>query len=173
MAGQKIEHSTPSEPTPEHDPLSRRDALLRIGQWLMGSAGVAALLGAGRFLRPGIQTGAPSVFPIGRLSDFRMGTLTWLREHELFVVRFDTGLGAFSTRCTHLGCVVRRTADGFLCPCHGARYDSQGQVLTGPARRPLPWYHVWIESDGRIWVDLSRSVSSGKTALTLSDSTLE
>jgi nitrite reductase/ring-hydroxylating ferredoxin subunit len=158
-----------NESTLAQESLSRRDVLLRMGRWLLGSASVAALVGAGRFLRPGILAGAPSIYPIGRLSDFRVGTLTWLRERELFVMRDETGLGVFSTRCTHLGCIVRRTAEGFLCPCHGARYDAFGKVLAGPARRPLPWYYVWLESDGQAWVDVSREVSPAPAPLVVTD----
>jgi nitrite reductase/ring-hydroxylating ferredoxin subunit len=154
------------------DSLSRRDALVRMGRWLLGSASVAALVAVGRFLRPGVLAGPPHTYSIGRLSDFRVGTLTWLREYDLFVMRDETGLGAFSTRCTHLGCMIRRTAEGFLCPCHGARYDALGQVLSGPARRPLPWYHVWVESDGRTWVDVSHEVSPAPAALARRDSVL-
>ena len=42
-----------------------------------------------------------------------------------------------------LGCTVQRTAAGFACPCHGARYDELGQVSLGPARRTLPWFSLW------------------------------
>jgi Rieske Fe-S protein len=94
-------------------------------------------------------------------SDFKTGTLTWLPDHQLFVLRDGTGFGAFSSRCTHLGCTVRRTADGFFCPCHGARFDEQGSVVAGPAREPLPWFEVWAEPDGRIWVDTGKKVPAG------------
>jgi glycine/D-amino acid oxidase-like deaminating enzyme/nitrite reductase/ring-hydroxylating ferredoxin subunit len=57
------------------------------------------------------------------------------------VYRDDGGrLHTLSARCTHLGCIVRfndaeRTWD---CPCHGSRFDVDGEVLEGPATRPLP-----------------------------------
>lgn len=43
------------------------------------------------------------------------------------------------TTCRHMGCEVQwnnaeRTWD---CPCHGSRYDIQGNVIEGPALKPL------------------------------------
>jgi glycine/D-amino acid oxidase-like deaminating enzyme/nitrite reductase/ring-hydroxylating ferredoxin subunit len=51
----------------------------------------------------------------------------------------EGGLHAVSSRCTHLGCQVvwnaaERTWD---CPCHGSRFDVDGEVLNGPAVDPL------------------------------------
>jgi ubiquinol-cytochrome c reductase iron-sulfur subunit len=48
--------------------------------------------------------------------------------------------------CTHLGCVLKSqdaaeavtTGEGWLCPCHAARFDLSGRVRAGPARTNLP-----------------------------------
>lgn len=48
--------------------------------------------------------------------------------------------------CTHLGCLLRSHAQpersasglGWICPCHAARFDLSGRVLSGPARTNLP-----------------------------------
>jgi cytochrome b6-f complex iron-sulfur subunit len=58
-------------------------------------------------------------------------------------------LVAVNPTCTHAGCTVQWTADAnrFVCPCHGAQYDIQGQVTRGPAGQPLSSYDVKVEGD--------------------------
>jgi len=48
-------------------------------------------------------------------------------------------LHAVSLRCTHLGCLLRFNSaeTSWDCPCHGSRFDVDGNVLEGPAVRPL------------------------------------
>jgi nucleotide-binding universal stress UspA family protein/nitrite reductase/ring-hydroxylating ferredoxin subunit len=53
----------------------------------------------------------------------------------------DAGeLHLMSARCTHMGCTVGWNAADhvFECPCHGSRFGPGGEVVHGPAARPLP-----------------------------------
>lgn len=60
---------------------------------------------------------------------------------KVAVFRDDRGVAhAVSAYCTHRRCVVDwngadRTWD---CPCHGARFESDGRVIKGPAKEDLP-----------------------------------
>jgi Rieske Fe-S protein len=77
--------------------------------------------------------------PVAELTPGR-GRVLQTDEGKLAVYRDDAGeLRALSPTCTHLGCVVEfnqaeRTWD---CPCHGSRFDTDGAVIRGPARKPL------------------------------------
>jgi len=41
--------------------------------------------------------------------------------------------------CPHAGCVVKRnpSEQSWDCPCHGSRFDPDGNILTGPADAAL------------------------------------
>ena len=60
---------------------------------------------------------------------------------------------AFSPWCTHLGCAYHwdNAKRDFECPCHSSVFAINGQVLSGPAPRPLDRYEVKLERS-RLWL---------------------
>ena len=54
---------------------------------------------------------------------------------------------AVNATCTHNGCTVKWKSDKkqYVCPCHDAKFASNGAVLEGPAEKPLPRYTAKIE----------------------------
>lgn len=59
---------------------------------------------------------------------------------KLAVYRDPQGaLSVCSATCTHLGCIVQWNGaeKSWDCPCHGSRFDTDGEVLEGPAVRAL------------------------------------
>jgi nucleotide-binding universal stress UspA family protein/nitrite reductase/ring-hydroxylating ferredoxin subunit len=64
-----------------------------------------------------------------------------VRAGEKLAAFVDEGgeLHIMSARCTHMGCTVAWDPGlrVFRCPCHGSRYSPTGEVVQGPAQRPL------------------------------------
>lgn len=153
----------------------RREFLLRLGTGA-GIAGIGYQAAASlRSLVPNVSYDAPTTVKLGTLSEFPDG-LKFLPDQRLFVFREGNTFHAISATCTHLGCTVRaealsqpetksvegqslRLTHRFLCPCHGSRYTGDGGNISGPAPRPLAWYHLsTAPDDGQLVVDLAREV---------------
>ncbi|MCS7010107.1 MAG: Rieske (2Fe-2S) protein [Anaerolineales bacterium] len=106
---------------------------------------------------------------LGPLENFEIGKptlVTFVRSrvngwektsssYGVFVLRkSETDVVVFSNLCTHLHCRVNWVEEkrAFVCPCHDAAFDIDGNVLGGPPPRPLDRYegeHAKIE-DGVI-----------------------
>ena len=71
----------------------------------------------------------------------RAGGLTFAKENANVAYHFvaDRVLKHGSPRCTHLGCLLDWNAaeETWDCPCHGSRFAASGEVIEGPAVRPL------------------------------------
>jgi|SRR6056297_775582 len=99
---------------------------------------------------------------VGKLNDFPVDTYTFVEDQKIFVYRDHEGMRAVSAVCTHLGCIVQHTEDGFECPCHGSCYDNKGEVTSGPAPTPLVWYRVAKAPDGTFIVNLDQKTDASE-----------
>jgi Rieske Fe-S protein len=70
-------------------------------------------------------------------------------ENPVELTRSAAGVTARSLRCTHWGCVVRWREDqrAYICPCHGGRYDADGNVVEGPPPLPLRTVPATVSGD--------------------------
>ncbi len=70
--------------------------------------------------------------------------------------------------CTHAGCLVntyRRELGGLPCPCHGALYTPTGEVLRGPAPRPLNRFATVLEDEQTLRIQLPSQVQEPSAQL--------
>jgi cytochrome b6-f complex iron-sulfur subunit len=152
-------HSDP----PEEGKVGRRGFFQLAMGWLAGTFAVAAsTAGAVRFLVPNVLFEPSLIFKAGRPGDFPDNSVTFLEDERVFLVRQGNTYRCLSAVCTHLGCTVNRADHGYHCPCHGSFFDDQGNVKSGPAPRPLPWFQVTLSKDARLVVDKQHLVAEDK-----------
>ena len=152
-------------PTP-NDPLSRRNFFeLSLG-WIAATFAVAASsVAAVKFLTPNVLYEPSLRFKAGRPDDYADGSVTFLEDERVFIVRRGNTFQCLSAICTHLGCTVNRTGEGYHCPCHGSVFNNQGRVLGGPAPRSLEWFQVTLSKDNRLVVDKTERVAADQSLI--------
>jgi cytochrome b6-f complex iron-sulfur subunit len=129
---------------------SRRDFLKLATTGLLSAAGLIGLGGLMRFLDYETDPPRKTVIDLGDSAKYPAGSRTMLLDVPAVLISTPKGFTALSLVCTHLGCTVEPSANGFQCPCHGSRYSPQGEVQRGPARRPLQALEVETTKDGRL-----------------------
>jgi Rieske Fe-S protein len=78
----------------------------------------------------------------GDVDDVGRGEGRVVRDGRNLVAAYRDGQGKLhvvSAVCTHMACLVRwNDADStWDCPCHGSRFDIDGNVVRSPANEPL------------------------------------
>ncbi|MBI2389048.1 MAG: Rieske 2Fe-2S domain-containing protein [Deltaproteobacteria bacterium] len=146
------------DPNPARQGSPRRSWLWKVGVYGLGAAFVQAVWSTFRFARATVSYGPPKKFNLGPLERFAPGLTTFVEGAGVFVKRDEQGVRAMSAVCTHLGCTVRSEGSGFVCPCHGSRYDEEGHVVSGPAPDPLAFYELKQDGKRHLVVDLARPV---------------
>ncbi len=126
------------------EPMRRRSFInYCIGASLVTFGGFTAYAFAKYVFPPGAlgaETGSEAVrmslaeLPVGSAKFFR-----YKGEPSVVVRVNEKSVRALSAVCTHLGCIVKwdGTKNALVCPCHAAVFDVNGNVVGGPAPRPL------------------------------------
>ena len=138
--------------------LSRRD-FIKVTTGIVGGAiGLAIGLPAVSYLiDPALREGGKEAWiPIGKLESMEIGKpyrFSFTRVKVNGWERTSNSFGGFvlrksedpndllilNSRCTHLACTVNWIEDegAYICPCHDAEFNVNGEVLSGPPPRPL------------------------------------
>lgn len=142
------------------EPMPRRDFLGLASVWAAASALLFATIGMLRLPRAAVLSSPAKRFRVNLPESLAPGAPFVPAGRSVALFRDGAGVYAVSTVCTHLGCIVNPTREGFECPCHGSRFGADGSVLKGPAPRPLPWLEV-SGKGGSYVVDEEKVVPAG------------
>jgi cytochrome b6-f complex iron-sulfur subunit len=132
--------------------LSRLDFLKVARAVVLTACGLLGLDGLIRFLDTQTDPSAQTDFDVGPATGYPVGSRTIRLEIPAVLFRSETGFTALSLVCTHLGCTVEYKVEGFTCPCHGSRFNTQGKVVRGPAKNSLRPLRTEIKPDDHIHV---------------------
>ena len=143
------------------EPIPRRDFLGLAAFTAMAASLFFALFGVARLPRAAVIPAPSKRFKVSLPESLAEGTPLVPPGRSVAIFRDAGGVYAISTVCTHLGCIVKREADGFHCPCHGSRFKPDGTVSHGPAPAPLKWLAVKKAGSGVYVVDEGTAVPVG------------
>lgn len=117
------------------------------------------------FLQPRVLFEPPTRFVLGPPDSVAIGSVLTEQTQKVYIIRSQAGFRALSSICTHLGCITRYQPDEkvIACPCHGSRFNLEGEVIAGPAPRALDQYEIDVSSRGRLVVDKSVAIPQGTT----------
>lgn len=110
----------------------------------------------------------------GNVADYQVGDVKLIQDAKAYISRVPEGMVALWWKCPHLGCTVPWKPDDpsmddlaskgrFNCPCHGSIYDRYGNIVAGPAPRPMDVFPVTIR-DGKVYIDTNPTHAVQRTS---------
>ncbi|MGB7210583.1 MAG: ubiquinol-cytochrome c reductase iron-sulfur subunit [Pyrinomonadaceae bacterium] len=142
------------------EPMPRRDFLGLAAMGSMIAAFALSIFGMLKLPKAAVSASLSKKFTVTLPDTLPEGEGFIPPGRNVAVFRDGEGVFAISTICTHLGCIVKASAAGFDCPCHGSGFTKDGTVRKGPAPKPLPWLKV-TKSGSAFAVDEESTVKTG------------
>jgi len=99
-----------------------------------------------------VKIGVPTLFKAKIVR--KIGWEKSVSEETMYALTEDgKSFTVLSNVCTHLGCHVHWDSDknAYFCPCHGAVFDKDGNVVAGPPPRPLDRFKNKVEN-GKLYI---------------------
>ena len=144
--------------------MERRKFLARLVQLFSTLIAAAFAAPVFSFIRATFQSGSNRTsFPIGNINRLqeevtkisftrrlRDGWMVRTIEEYVWVRKKPDGsVCVFEPHCTHLGCAYNwdSKSQQFLCPCHGGKFDKDGNRTDGPPPRDLDRFEVNLHDD--------------------------
>ena len=165
----QAENQNPIQQPGNSDEMDRRRFLITM---LGMTGGAIAMLFAvpltGYALSPAMTKEKVEWKVVGNIADFKTGEPMqvkysfekidgWVKNKvsasAWIVKKSETDVIVFSPNCTHLGCGYNwdPAKKAFFCPCHGAIFGPEGEIVSGPQPRPLDRYETKI-ADGQLQI---------------------
>lgn len=145
--------------------MPRRDFLGLAAWWSAAAALLFGFLGAMRLPKAAVLPSPSKKFRVALPASLASGQPYVPAGRSVAIYKEESGVYAISTICTHLGCIVKATDNGFDCPCHGSKFRKDGSVLRGPAPKGLPWLEVKPLGGDNLLVDEGKMVAAGTTVI--------
>jgi cytochrome b6-f complex iron-sulfur subunit len=146
--------------------MNRRDFIRRSCITCAGMTGMAVLLEActtGKYVNDFTQTGTKitvkkTVFTVVKKEKTIEQKFVLLKPESLqFPIALykisATEYKAVLLQCTHQGCEVSPYETTIVCPCHGAEFNTKGEVKQGPAETNLKTFPL-THDDETIYIQI-------------------
>jgi len=150
---------------PTDDELKRRKFLGLAGSGALATIALGAGITTVKFLEPNVLFEESSRFKVGRPEEIPPGTMLVLEREKVYILHGPEGFVAYSSVCTHLGCMTRyeKATERIFCPCHGSVFSPEdGEVTGGPAPKPLTRLRMSLEK-GELYVDAAAPAGPDET----------
>lgn len=143
---------------PEPEPVTRREFLNYAWGAALGVLLVEAGIAGFAFALPRFKEGEfGGVFELGTASTMPTTDAAPVQNLDgaFWLVNDPDGVRSLYRVCTHLGCLYewKDQTFRFECPCHGSKFQHDGQYIEGPAPRSLDQFAMSLVKDGQLLVE--------------------